>query len=124
MSLTSSELAAMRADADLMLPDTCAIQRVTRTDDSLGGYTEEWNDLATNVACRTGTVNDANSGSEAVLKTLAPGTVLDLVLTLKYDQGIDVKDRVVYASKTYQVEAVRNDHSWVIATRAYLSRTE
>jgi head-tail adaptor len=123
MSLTTSELTSMRACADTMLPDTCTIQRVTRTADGMGGYSETWADLATSVMCRAGTVNDAG-GSEAVLKSLAPGTVLDLILTLKYNQDIDVKDRVVYASKTYQVEAVRNDHSWVTAARAYLSRVE
>ena len=38
--MSPGELASIRRAADRMLPDTCTIQRVTRTPDGAGGSTE------------------------------------------------------------------------------------
>jgi len=50
---------------------------------------------------------------------------VDMVLTVKFDQTVTPKDRVVHNSVTYEVVAVSNDNaSWRSTRRVYLKRIQ
>lgn len=120
MSLSTLEITQMRADADAYLPDTCVLQSVTRTADSVGGWAESWA-AADTVQCRVApmplnrpeTINAAQMASES-----------RWVLTVAYNLSIDVTQRVVHASTTYEIESLEDTHSNRTAKRAYLRRID
>jgi len=115
--LSSAELNAMRNVADDFFPDTCTIQTVTRTAGATGGITESWANTYTSVKCRL----DPRGGAEGVSSD-AVEAIGTWTLNIPYDQAISVEDRVVHTSKTYEVTAVWDTHSYSTIRRATLKR--
>ncbi len=119
--LPADELAAVRAEAERALPDTCTIQTLTQTN-TKGSISKSYADTYTDVPCRLAAVQiDA--------KDQAIGTVLsavtDFVLTVPYDQAVGHTDRVVHEGVTYEVVSVMNDQgSYRTARRARVRRVQ
>ena len=116
--LTAKELADMRLVADDFLPDTCTIQTVTKTVDALGGITHTWANTYTSVACR---IDPTNSGNEVVSNLALEGQAT-WWLNIPYTQAIDIEDRVIHDSVTYEVAHVWDTHSYKTIRRAILVR--
>ena len=121
MTITTTELAAMRDTADDYLPDTCTITRPTAGHTATGAPTLPYSNVATGVACRmdepiTATPEGSVSG--------ALGTVVRWPMHMKYDQDVTVKGRVVHNSKTYEVAEVLDSASWLITRRLMVVRIE
>ena len=121
MTITTAELASMRAASDAMLPGTCTISRPTASRTASGAPKNTYSDLATGVACRM----------DEPIQTTGEGEVLDRVgviarwvMHFKYNQDITVKDRVVFGSNTYEVIEVLDSSSWLISRRAQVVRIE
>jgi len=117
--LTAKELAEMRLVADDFLPDSCTIQTLTESADSLGGVSLSWANTYTGVACRL----DPVGGSEAVANLALEGQS-GWMLNIPYTQAISVENRVAHDGKTYEVRAVVDTQSYRTIRRAVLTRVE
>lgn len=117
-TLSSSELAAMRAEQAATLPDTCTIQTATSTS-TKGSVATSYANTYTSVPCR---VAGVGSATERELG-MAPTSIVTHVLTVGHAQELNASDRVIHAGVTYEVVApVGKDASWRTARRAWLKR--
>lgn len=120
--LPASELADMRAEQELAMPDTCTIQTPTQTN-TKGSVAKTYANTYTNVACRMVQAGDRLPIEKAIGAALA--SVTDHILTIPYDQAMGPDYRVVHGGITYEVVACPNqDKSWRTARRAYLKRVQ
>jgi hypothetical protein len=116
--IPTSELAAMRAEINRLLPDTCQIVTITHTSDGAGGFTDTYG-TASAIACRL----DYMSGSEGVAENLSAGAVQPFgryMLTLSSSAVILTENQVMHGGLTYNVMAVNTDSSWMGSKRAVL----
>lgn len=118
MGVSAGELAQMRSDALVFLPDSAVIRSRTVTVTDMGGQSESWSDAAT-VQCRLAPLT-INTGEVLNAAQLTSPTLW--VLTVAYNQALDATERVVIDGDTYEVERVEDDHSHRTARRAYLRR--
>jgi head-tail adaptor len=90
--LTSVEMSEIRADQELLMPDSGQISRRTLTSDGMGGQTESWAAQGTAKACRIGT-----GGRSAEERRIAErvGAVMSYVVTLPAGTDITEADRIV-----------------------------
>jgi head-tail adaptor len=115
-TLTATELAALRADLETLLPDTCVISAVSYASDGAGEWTPTWAAGGT-VACRL----DPIRGSEAI----AGGAIEAFngyILTLPYNAVIVPASRVTVNSTDYNVTSVTDGDSWKLDTRVQIER--
>jgi len=106
------ELASIRRAADRMLPDTCVIQRVTRTPDGAGGSTETWATVAT-MACR---VSPAGQGDEHLFGGRL-ASVSGYVVTLPAETDVAAVDRIAWGGRTLEVAGVVGPRSYEVSRR-------
>jgi len=121
VTLSTLEIAQLRADQADYVPDTCTLQTVTRTGDSQGGWTETWNNTHTSVACRLSPLQTQLVEAEEGGQVQAASR---WVLTIAHNQTIDETMRVVHGSDTYEIEHLEDTHSNRTAKRAYLRRLD
>jgi len=121
VTLSTLEIAQLRADQSDYWPDTCTIQTLTRARDNQGGWTESWANTYTSVSCRLSPENTAQSERRAAGTIQA---VTNWVLTVAYGQAIDETMRVVHDGETYEVVRVEDTHSNRTARRAHLARVD
>ena len=115
--LSATQIADMRTTAALALPDTATISRVTRASDSAGGWTETWVTAASGVACRimpryqiSGNEGPAAGSQQAVAQW---------ALTMPVGTDLRAGDRVVVASRTFEVYALLSAGAeWRFSVRA------
>lgn len=121
MTLSTQEVAQLRAEQSAFLPDTCILQTVTRTSDGQGGWAESWANTHTSVSCRLSPVTVSQ------VEMVEGGQVQAAsrwVLTVAYNQALDETMRVVHSSETYEIEHLEDTHSNRTAKRAYLRRLD
>lgn len=121
MSLSALELSQMRLDQGDYQPDTCTLQTVTRVADSVGGWSETWANTYENVVCR---VSPLSSGEGEDNNGNQLASITDWVLTVAYDQALDVQMRCIHNSGTYEIERVEDTHSHRTARRAFMRRVD
>jgi hypothetical protein len=116
--LSTSELANMRADAELTLPDSCTIAYLTPVIDSVGAVTDSWTNRGTAIACR---LNEpaANAAIEAgqVSERQRP------ILSTAHAQTVTVSDKVTIGGRVFFVSSVNASESERLLTRAELEET-
>jgi SPP1 family predicted phage head-tail adaptor len=119
--LPDDELAEMRAEAALALPDTCTIQTATETN-TKGSVAVTYADTYTNVPCRLASANSKET--ERVIGEKLASTVA-YVLTVPWNQAITAQDRVVAGRVTYEVIAISSPNAtWRTAHQAWLARVD
>lgn len=121
MTLSTQEIAQLRADQSSYFPDTCTLQTVARTSDDQGGWTESWANTYTSVACRL--APERTSQAEQLEGDQIAALSL-WVLTVAHNQALDETMRVVHASETYEIMRLEDTHSNRTAKRAYLRRLD
>lgn len=117
IGLTARELAAMRADIEDLLPDTCDILSVAYTADSEGGFAEAWGTATANVKCRI----DFRSGTER----LSGGAIQPYskaVLSVPYNTTLSLTNRVKSGGYTWAIVSLNEGQSWQAVKRAELER--
>ena len=122
MTLSTLELSQLRVDCETYLPDTCAIQTVTRSSDGAGGWSEAWADASTAVECRLVPVKQATR-----IAGLPGGQVTEpssRQLVLHHDQSVASTQRVVHSSDTYEITQMEDTHSQRGTKRVYLRRLD
>lgn len=116
-ALTAAEVAAARADLATMLPDACTIQRASRASDGGGGYTETWPPIATAVPCRLSaktTVTGPTVGEHGDRTT----DDTTHTVTLTAGQDVQLGDRIVIGTATYEVLLAKTAGAWELARHA------
>lgn len=116
--LTADELAAMRETTATALPDTAVIQGTTYVSDGGGGGTTTWSASGT-VACRIAPIISTGQGEGVEGGQLAADA--EYIVTLPFDAGVDVEDRLSIGSEIYNVTSVR-DRSWNTSTRVEVKK--
>jgi len=116
--LTEDQLASMKATQGAALNTTCTIKQRTFADDTVGGWTESEDNRATDVACRLGPYRAPSEG--VVAEQLAGHEAF--VLTLPAGQVIEVTDRVIIGSDSYEVVGTESASAWETARRVIVAR--
>jgi hypothetical protein len=114
--LTDAELAAMRGDTELLMPDTCNIVSLTNTSDGEGGWTETRGTTGTSI-CRL----DVIQGREQ----LTGGAIqpyISYMLSLPYDVAVTPAQIVEHLSVDYAVKSINRGQSWKAVVRVELER--
>ena len=113
--LGATQISGMRATAALALPDTATISRVARASDSAGGWTETWSTVASGVACRLMSTQKLGEGPAGGTQQAAA----EWVLTLPLGTDLRAADRIVVASRTFEVTTLLSAGvEWLISIRA------
>ena len=114
MLLTDGDLTWMRSVQQRAMPGTVVIERRTLSADALGGFTETW------------------AASGTVLGRIYPQDVRSMVepiaaaqvsqearwfATLPVGTDVMASDRLLYATRTWEVVRVNNDEMWQTAVR-------
>ena len=100
--MSSEELEAMRDEQEKNMPETVYIQRLMRTSDSAGGWSEAWQTVATT----QGRVAAAR-GRELELGSKLTSAVTYTV-TLPHDAVVEQTDQLQINGQQYQVLAILN----------------
>ncbi len=104
--ITSSELEQMRSDIESLLPDTCNILSVTRTN-SGGVVTDNWGTATASVKCRLDYVRG--------VKTMTGGAMQPYtgwMFSLPHDTTITANNLIEYSGNQYSVTSVDTEKSW------------
>lgn len=99
--MTSTDLAKIRAEQNKLLPDTVYIQRLARTSDGAGGWTEVWQTVATT----KGRIAPSQRGGEAV-QGGAITAYGEYIVTLPHDTELLQDDRLQISGTQYEVKAI------------------
>ena len=121
MTLSTLEIAQLRADQSDYRPDTCTIQTETRTSDGQGGWTSTWANTYTSVACRLAPVQ---LGQGELMEGDQIAALSAWVLSVAHNQTVDETMQVVHDGETYQVTRLEDTHSNRTAKRCYLRRLD
>ena len=121
MTLSTQEVAQLRADQADFYPDTCTLQVVTRTGDGQGGWTETYANTYTSVSCR---LSPIRTSQVELVEGAQVQAASRWVLTVAHNQAIDETMRVVHSGETYEIEHLEDTHSNRTAKRAYLGRLD
>lgn len=87
----ADEMTALRAVAESAMPDTCKVERQTKTSDGMGGYTESWSTTAT-VKCRIAENKHQNREHEIGGKVQSSGSH---IVRVPYATSVNESDRLV-----------------------------
>ncbi|MBI4496310.1 MAG: head-tail adaptor protein [Chloroflexi bacterium] len=112
--LSSSDLSALRTSLEESLPDTAVVQRVTRTADDMGGFTESWAAAGT-AACRVAPLGSRTPEERVFAERIAPD--VPWVITLPQGTDVTAEDRVTVGARTFEVLGVLAPRSWEIGRR-------
>lgn len=120
-TLTTAELDLMRTHSeDMVMPDTCRIDRVLTTVEA-GEALQGTVNIATAAECRL-----AKAGLRPYSREIRNATLTDAdwTLTLHHDQDVKERDTVTVNSQIMYVTKVWTDQSWNVATRCDLKEIE
>jgi head-tail adaptor len=99
MMLTDDELTAMRATQEAALPETIYVQRLTRTPDGAGGWSEAWTTVAT---IKGRLAEEAWKDAEQEVAGRY-GALYKVIVTLPSDTELTESDRLQCNGTQYQV---------------------
>lgn len=114
--LTATQLSKMRDVQQAALPSTCTIQEPVMAKDSIGQSVRTWSVRAAGVACRLAPRKEfvAIRGEKETVSG-------DWVLTLDYDQAVELGDQVLVGSRAFEVTGTNLEKSFGTATRVDLT---
>jgi hypothetical protein len=115
--LPASELAQLRSDILITLPDTCAILAGTAVANGMGGQDVTWGTATASVACR----HDQKQGREQLAGGGVNWYTVDM-FSLPYDATVAVGNRIVHAGTTYTVTNVNTGASLLAVKRVTAER--
>ena len=120
--LSTTELADMRTHAEATLPDTCAITgEGAWTPDGAGGGSYAGTVRGTAIACRLSDITGSRGAALISQNTILEG--VSHMLSLHWDQTIELADTVTVGSDVYAVRQVNANESERLLTRAFLEKS-
>jgi len=99
---STSDIDKIRVEQEKLMPETVYVQRLTRTSDGAGGWSESWQTIATTkgrIAAKSGNENELGG------KTTAITTYL---ITLPSNTELEDDDRLQINGEQYQITAPLN----------------
>lgn len=111
--LDAGDIALMRDDVNLTLPETVVVQRATFASDGLGGSIPSWAAIGTPPA-RVDPIN--RTGQESAQQGREIGEA-SWVVVMAYNGTVTADDRIVHQGRTLQITEVRTPQSWQLLTR-------
>lgn len=117
--LTNSDLAAMRAALEELMPDTGNILAGTVISDGQGGWSQTWGTATAGVACRL------DPGRKENRESVAGAALLPFSwwqLTLPHGTTITEQSRFEVNGETFNVVHVDPAKSWAVSVRAVLTK--
>lgn len=100
--MNSRELSEMRAEQEKQMPEVVYIQRLTRTPDGAGGWTETWQTVATT----NGRIATNQRGAGEEVRAGAVTAYGEFVVTLPHDTELRQDDRLQINGAQYEVKAI------------------
>lgn len=112
----------MRADAAVLMPDTCTILSRTMTSDGEGGMTETWATAYANVKCRVDYLSAKETSAKETAKAGSLTPYQSAIISMPYDTIITPVNRVQIGSSVFTVQAVNigQTHKAAIRVRVEL----
>lgn len=117
MTLSDSEITSIRETQKKYLPDTIYIQRLTRTSDSAGGWSEAWQTVSTVV----GRIAPSQRMAGETVQGGAITAYGEYIITLPHDADLQQDDRLQINGVQYEVKAIL-DRSAKTALRVLASK--
>lgn len=102
MTLSDSEIMSIRETQKKYLPDTVYIQRLARTSDGAGGWTEVWQTIATT----KGRIAPSQKQAGETLQGGAMTAYGEYIVTLPHDTELQQDDRLQISGTQYEVKAI------------------
>ena len=112
--LSASDLTALQAAQEGLLPDTCAVHRATTEADGLGGVTASWAPTGDAYACRL----SSRGVPDEYLQLAAVRGKTPWMVTLPTGADVLRTDRLVIGSQTLEVVGFASGGAWETAKRA------
>lgn len=117
--LTDGEIAWMREELELAMPDEAIILTATDTSDGQGGNTQGWTAAGT-VPCRL-SPRVTQMGQEPGFGD-RQAAVADWIVTLPAETALTEEQRLQVDTTVYDVTRVRAPRSWELSCRADLTK--
>jgi hypothetical protein len=117
--LTAGELAAMRGDIELLMPDLCQIITITNTADSEGGVTTS-RATATAIDCRLDAVQGVSTGEQRTGGAIQ--AYQSYMLSIPYDSVVLPENEILISGVNYAVKSINRGQSWKAVVRVELER--
>jgi len=114
---STNDLAKIRAEQNKLMPDTVYIQRLTRTSDGAGGWTETWQTVATT----KGRIASSQRGAGEAVQGGAVTAYGEYIVTLPHDTELQQDDRLQISGTQYEVKAIF-ERSEKTALRVWVSK--
>lgn len=114
--LDPRQLTAIQALAAKVCDVPSVLQRVTRTPDGLGSYTEAWNTIGT-PNCLIG----PPTGAQEVALAMRIADVVSYHIALPAGTDVRPNDRLVIGARTLTVGTVYEPHSYDVLTNLFAS---
>jgi hypothetical protein len=115
--LPADELARLRNDILVTLPDTCTVLAGTATPDGMGGQNVTWGTVSASVACR----KDVKTGREQVAGGGVNWYTVDM-FSMPYDTTIAVGNHIIHGGVTYTVTNINAGASLQAVKRVQAER--
>lgn len=112
-TLTSSDIASMRAALLTLMPDAGVISRASEAADAFGGQTRTWATVASS-ACRV--APETRQPEERETGGALAG-VTSYVITFPSGTDVRAQDRVTISGVVYEVSGVRQRGAWEFSRR-------
>jgi len=110
------ELADMRIDLLIVMPDVCNILADVQTSDGMGGYSHTWGTAYYSIPCRLDDKGGKVSTAGAALYPFG-----EYMMTLPYNVIITAQNRIEHNAIQYNILHLDKARSWETHTEAYLS---
>jgi hypothetical protein len=115
--ISATEQSGMQDVIGLVMPDTCVIQQSAYTPDGEGGGTVAWASVTGGtVACRFDT---PKPGNNTIVFASGESLKFEGIFTLPHDAPLATNNRIVYASKNYEIVGLGDAQSWNICRKVY-----
>lgn len=119
--LPDAELARLRRAQVATMHERCSILRRVSNANGLGGTSDTWTPIATDVPCRL--APETNRHQDAI-RAERPTVSTTYRLTVPHDTDLQASDQVQLGTMRYQVVALWDDHTQMTAKRARITTTE
>jgi hypothetical protein len=117
--LTAGELAAMRDDIELLMPDLCQIITITNTADGEGGVTTS-RATATAINCRLDSTQGITAGEQRTGGAIQ--AYQSYMMSLPYDAVVVPENEILHSGVNYAVKSINRGQSWKAVVRVELER--
>lgn len=126
---SQADLNYMRSVQNANMPDTCVVQRVTRTKNGEGGYTDAWTTVSSNPGRLWISSGTSGTSEEARMWGDKESNFTEAFVIMPWDVDVTAKDRIVWTNtetgvtRTFRIVGTNKYDTIVTATRCRVEGT-